>query len=221
MHTVSCLRHDKSHQCLEARVLRQEQMRHDYVAGFLDGEGCIDVRIQTHSTFKLRYAMMPRVRIADGYIAGFLDAEGCIHPGIYQSRRMAIGYGVHPETRIEIRKGKPVLNEIQDYLADHGITATVWEEKEARILSANGAKDVERLLVLVLPHLCVKYNQAIIMLDKILPLMKQGKHLTREGFVEIMRYVDILSVEKGPNGPRRKYTETYFRNLWGIHKCLT
>jgi len=46
--------------------------------------------------------------------------------------------------------------------------------------------------------------------------MEKKLHTTKEGFLEIMKFTDVLNSMKGGQGKsRKKYTYEYFAKLWG------
>ena len=66
------------------------------------------------------------------------------------------------------------------------------------------------------------------MLNEIMPKIKplvSGYHIPRYSkrqIIEIMKSVDKMNALKGhqKSMPNKKYTEQYFRDLWGIHSQL-
>jgi len=82
-------------------------------------------------------------------------------------------------------------------------------------VNVRSAEHIRNFLTPLLPLLREKRRQAIIMLREILPRYEAGRHHTKRGFIELMRWKRELDREKPMGDEDRKYTVEYFEELWG------
>lgn len=61
-----------------------------------------------------------------------------------------------------------------------------------------------------------KQTQTFIALEELLPKISKELHLTKEGFIECMSWIDLLRKFKGGRNLETKYTTEYFEDLWDI-----
>ena len=87
-------------------------------------------------------------------------------------------------------------------------------DKEFTRVCINGNSNIKNFLAPLLPMLKEKQEQAIIMLREIIPRMERDVHLTKEGFIELMKWKELLDREKPMSNEDRKYTVEYFQDLW-------
>lgn len=193
-----------------------ELLQSDYIAGFVDGEGCIEAKISKSPTSAIKYGIQPHIRISQRWLAGFFDAEGCITVHIAKTKEHNPTQ-VYPTTRLTLRECKDVLDDIATYLHDNDISSYGYVfDESVRTLVIWGVKDVERFLLLMEPHLRVKKGQANLMLYEIIPRMKCDMHVLRGGFLEIMTFIELLNQGRTKGKPR-KYTLQYFESLWNLN----
>jgi intein/homing endonuclease len=164
--------------------------------------------------------------ISQKYIAGLFDGDGCIYACATHNGN---SYVFRTNLQMLLRR-KPfeVLYEIKGFLARKGIHATVRKRPshhsrsgEELVLYISSRTSVKRFLELLLPWLRVKRPQAIVMLTQIIPRLEKGEHLTRRGFLELMRWADVLTLLKGDTLEAKKYTYAYFLKIWGDENALS
>lgn len=194
-----------------------------YISGFIDADGTIllSIRKRTESSRKWRWSVLPEIVINQKF-AGLIDGDGSIKLNIGSKPKMKYDYLLNPSISLEaeVRSFNEFNNFMDQLCSKLNITYTKQHTKRHGNpyifrWSITGIKNVERLLKSIQPYLIWKRDQCDIMLNEILPRMKEGKHLTKEGIIEIMYYADILASLHGKNS-RRKYSENYFRGLWNI-----
>ena len=190
-----------------------------YFAGFIDSDGAIYVNIQKPNP-KYRnhkYKLVPKV-IFSQYFAGVIDGDGsikvCIKDRRRRRRKTKIGFEFQPMVTIKTDSSVlEIVNAFKRFCSCLGVKPFVSWHKTYVTFGVSGRESVKRLLKAVEPYLIIKKREADIMLKKIIPMMEQGKHLTKEGILEIMPYIDQMN-KRGGN-KRKKYTTNYFRMVFG------
>jgi hypothetical protein len=191
-----------------------------YMGGYFEGEGCVRINVREHNT-KINYQLAPKVSIesATSQTAGLFDAEGCIslHPDKSQSNK--IGYSYKPTVSVLQNKDGTVVEQIfERYCSLFEINYSSYEEErqESHTVTCclSSSNDIQKFLTPMLPLLMEKQRQAVIMLREILPRYEDGVHLTKEGFIEMMKWKRELDKEKPMGDDDRKYTVEYFEDLW-------
>lgn len=74
---------------------------------------------------------------------------------------------------------------------------------------------VEKFLKPLVGGLIEQEKQAKVMLDELIPGVKERKHETKQGFYELMRSVNTLR-ETIHSKQSPKYTPEYFMDEWGM-----
>ena len=131
------------------------------------------------------------------YVTGFSDGEACFHLAIGVNPRYKIGYYVNPGFIISIhKKDEELLRRIQAFFGGIGVikqSATTRNTVEFRVLSIND-------LNVLIEHfdqypLITKKWADYLLFKEALELIKEKKHLTIEGFNEIIAI--RASINKG------------------------
>lgn len=194
-----------------------------YISGFIDADGSIllSIRKRKESSRKWKWSVLPELVISQKF-AGLVDGDGSIKLNIGIKPKMKHDYLLNPSVSLEAEvRSFNEFNEFMDQLCSTlNITYTTQHTKRHGNpylfrWSITGINNVEKILEFIRPCLIWKREQCDVMLNEILPRMKEGKHLTKEGIIEIMYHADVLANLHG-KGSRRKYSENYFRELWNI-----
>lgn len=203
-------------------VIDIKQIKFDeYIAGFFDGEGTISFHCQTN----LQSARIgSAIKISQSYIGAFFDAEGCVTNMIRIKKNGSCN--IFPLANISQSIRTNVLDVIKEELTKLGVPSNICiVRKDFAILTITAWKDVKAFLELISPYVIVKREQVDIMLNEILPRIEPKPGIvfdafnykySRKEFLEIMKWVDKLNSYKGRQMCKRKYTEQYFRDLWGM-----
>lgn len=211
-------------------VIELEQIHMDgYIAGFFDGDGHIVSGIQFNNNSKPPI-ITPGIKFSQSYIGGMVDSEGSLTAHIEHKYKNG-PHIIHPGFRINLgQKDSNILYLIKGYLMNYGIASQIYIAKKRKSpnhqfissLTINKIGDTKKFLEIIYPYTFIKKPQIKIMLEEIMPrIIHNGlkgsipKYTKRE-FIEIMHYVDQMSALKGNQQGKRKYTENYFRELWGI-----
>jgi hypothetical protein len=214
---------DEAHQMVlnQSETLEQAQIT-SYMSGYFDGEGCVKTDVAVNESVKLNYKFSVTLELETSQMAGLFDAEGSI---ILSPTRgnYCLNYGFKPEIRMEQVQDKTMLEDIfesyNDYIDfDYSLRRMSNENDPNRqpTVQANmyTKSDIRNFLAPLLPMLKEKQEQAIIMLREIIPRLENDVHLTKEGFIEMMKWKELLDREKPMGNEDRKYTVEYFQDLW-------
>lgn len=200
-------------------VVNENEPLHGWLAGFIDGDGTVGMLIKQRPTdqYKVGFSMEPRMRIAQCRMAGYVDSDGVIAANIYESNSR-VGYHINPLASLTQRKGTgiwwPVISYCEHWDINWRIETKERENSTVERFSVTGQSNVRRFLWPIVEVMVVKRQQTKIMLDSIIPRLEDGVHHEKEGFIEVMEFVDQMNRHKG--GRRGKYNADYFRELWGI-----
>lgn len=192
----------------------------DWFAAFFDGEGCITTKISRRDSYSTGFEIEPKVRISHSQVTGSIDAEGHLGIRIISTNDYRVGYRMRPMVEVS----ECDHDRLMDTLAKYGdardvnyfISHSERDEKRSDqyTWSVSGIQNTLDLLSPIRDRFIVKREQVDLFLDEILPRLKQGVHHEKEGFLEVMSYVDRFNSYKG--GSRGKYTLEYFEELWEI-----
>lgn len=202
-----------------------EELRGDmkaYLAGMLDAEGSIkfSVRQRQDGNRKLPWSLLPEIEI-NQYLAGIWDGDGTIQLKIQRDSRLKNYYQLNPSVSTSLVSGEiEMFNSLFDtFCKRNGIRYCLNKvKKENRKVIyrwlVTGINHVEKFLNLLKPYLILKQKECRIMLEEIMPRMKEKKHLTEEGILDIMQFADKLAKLHGHQRNGRKYSQKYFQELW-------
>jgi len=205
----------------QSETLEQAQIT-GYMSGYFDGEGSIETGVIVSEGAKINYTFHPKVRITTAQMAGLFDAEGSIRLGPNRQPNY-LNYGLVPSVMMKQVQDKTMLEDIfesyNDYIEfDYGLCERTNENDPHRQptveVNIYAKSDIKNFLAPLLPMLKEKQEQAIIMLREIIPRLERGVHLHKEGFIELMKWKELLDREKPMSNEDRKYTVEYFQDLW-------
>lgn len=209
--------------------MEQSKLDLFWLAGFFDAEGSVIGSAKVGKPRKLGFRVEPEIQFKQGYIkyiGGFTDGDGHIKVKTTLDKSYKIGFRLRPEYNLDNCSAK-MMNDIYEQLKELGFkpnvaiiktpsrTRPTWRPVCQIRISRRSL--VKRFCEMILPYLhpySPKRAQIKILLEEIIPRLERGANTTREGFVEVMHYVDMMNELKG--GKRGKYSEQYFRQLWGM-----
>jgi len=152
------------------------------------------------------------------HLAGAFDVGGNITVKIDQADRYKIGYRMLPLLSFSRPSNEdPILGKLMSYCSEQGVRYRLMETGN------NGAKfkttdpnSIENFLEPLREYLVTTYVRSEVMLQEILPAIRDDQHKTKEGFYELMGAVDELRA--GNKGRDPKYTQIYFAKQWSLSK---
>jgi hypothetical protein len=206
----------------QSETLEQAQIT-GYMSGYFDGEGSICTDVIVSESQKINYSVCPRVRVKSSQMAGLFDAEGSIRLSPSKQPNNCLTHHLKPALTMGQVQDKTMLEDIfesyNDYIEfDYGLRKRKNENDPHRqpVVEVNiyATSDIKNFLAPLLPMLKEKQEQAIIMLREIIPRLERGVHLHKEGFIELMKWKELLDRDKPMGNEDRKYTVEYFQDLW-------
>jgi len=205
----------------QSETLEQAQIT-SYMSGYFDGEGCIQASASVSESSRLNYNFCPEVTLKTSQMAGLFDAEGLISLEI-RGVSASSTCGLNPLLGMMQVQDKTMLEDIfesyNDYIEfDYGLCKRSHENdshKQPTVeVGIYKTSDIKNFLAPLLPMLKEKQEQAIIMLREIIPRIERDMHLNKEGFIELMKWKELLDRDKPMGNEDRKYTVEYFQDLW-------
>jgi hypothetical protein len=206
----------------QSETLEQAEIT-GYMSGYFDGEGCIQTCVSVSEDKKINYNFSPNVKVRTSQVAGLFDAEGSIRLSPFKQPNNCLNHCLKPALTMGQVQDKTMLEDIfesyNDYIEfDYSLRKRNNENDPHRqpIVEVNiyTISDIKNFLAPLLPKLKEKQEQAIIMLREIIPRLERGVHLNKEGFIELMKWKELLDREKPMGNEDRKYTVEYFQDLW-------
>jgi hypothetical protein len=137
------------------------------------------------------------MEITPDWVVGFVDGEGCFYVGINSHPEMKVGYQVLPEFRIvQHERDIQVLHALKRFFKCGVVRRNHDERFELRI------RKIECLLYVVQffeKHpLKTKKNADFKKFARIVRWMKEEKHITRDGLIEIIETASAMNRSDKP-----------------------
>lgn len=194
----------------------------DWFAGFFDGDGSVTVGVKELPRLTTGYKIREELVIRHNYIGGLFDAEGEVKCDIQKnSNGRGQDFYFTPAVRLAQAGSEDRLTRLLEEFCDSlGVNCHIRNEK-----SRNGWQDtvrwsvsnrdgVETVLKTIRDRTIVKRKQIDIMLDEIIPRLRERKHTNKRGFLEVMAWKDIMDGYK--SGSRGRYNLRYFEREWDM-----
>ena len=120
------------------------------------------------------------------WVVGFTDGEGCFYVGIYEHPEMTAKYQVLPEFRVvQHERDVQVLFALKKFFRCGVVRKNREDRMELRIRKLSCLSSLVKFFE---KHpLKTRKNVDFKRFARVIRKMEQGKHLTREGLVEIVR----------------------------------
>jgi hypothetical protein len=197
-----------------------------YTAGFFDGEGSISATPSANrgpaGTEGHGIKTKLRITLIKHQIAGLFDGEGCISAGAFKNGSRRLGHSFTPRVNVEQASDETILHAIASrYSSVAGFDYNIYErqtsaenESDTESLTIQAADDIEAFLRPIIPLLGEKRRQAQIMVNEFLPAYRQGKHHTKEGFIEMMKIKRRLDEQKPMGNDQRQHTVEKYQDMW-------
>lgn len=148
-----------------------------------------------------------------GYMAGALDGGGTLSVSIAKSSNTSVGYRLMLVCRIE-RAEKALPKAFADFCDMMGVDGTLKEKSNGNwAFTVSSLDDVQEFVALLEPYLIVKKERAQVLLDEVIPRMRNRDHHSTDGILELMPYVDTVNGVDGASN--RKYTTEFFEKEFG------
>ena len=146
-------------------------------------------------------------RLDINWIVGFVDGEGCFHISINKIDKMSLGWQVLPEFRVvQNQQDEIVLHRIHEHFGFGKVTVNRKDKhgirKEFRV---RGLKNLKKLVEFFQknPLQTDTKKQSFESFAKVIDLMNDKKHLTKDGLDEIAKIVSEMNRK-----PNLRYLES-------------
>ncbi len=132
-------------------------------------------------------------KLTPEWIVGFIDGEGCFHVGISKHSDLRIGYQVLPElTVVQHQRDLDLLYELRSAMNCGVVRRNHGDRFCWRVRSLNN------LIQIVIPFfdkypLKSKKSIEFLKFRKVVIMMQEGKHLSKEGLNEIIRIASEMN----------------------------
>lgn len=132
------------------------------------------------------------------WVVGFVDGEGCFHVSIQSHPEMSVGYQVLPEfVVVQHTRDRQILFALKRFFGAGSVRRNHDDRDCLRIRKLDSLHSVCEFF---LKHpLRTKKNVDFRKFRRIVNLMRQKQHLTREGLLEIIDIACQMNSEKRPS----------------------
>lgn len=153
------------------------------------------------------------------HLAGAFDMAGNVTVKITKSNSNKIGFKITPNVTFSRPDSEdPIFGKLMEYAEDNRIQYQLYETERSDYTSVScqftHRESIKRLLDSLLEYLVTNYTDAMIMLTEIIPAIEEEKHLTKQGFYNLMEYADEL--RDGGRGSPVKYDQQFFANEFSL-----
>lgn len=132
------------------------------------------------------------------WVSGFVDGEGTFYVGINKNSEMSVGYQVFPEFRIvQHKKDIQLLHGLKSFFSCGVVRKNHGDRYEFRVRS------IENLYSVIIPffekhslHTRKKFD--FLKFRKVVRMMKDGKHLTKDGVIRIIEIARQMNRKDKP-----------------------
>lgn len=146
------------------------------------------------------------------YMAGVIDSSKSISIRVQKrSSQTNFGYVIEPIFMLTT-ENEMLLKLADDWMELNDIDRRHNKSESSYNITITKRDELIVLLETVHPYLMV-YDEAVtILLDDIIPALRDGKHTKKDGFVDLMVDVERFYRSAGRESP--KYDREYFVELW-------
>lgn len=128
-----------------------------------------------------------------GYLAGYFDSAGSLALTVKRADNYRLNYKLKFSVRVRIPSDHElVYGRFADYCERTMVKFWVSEEENTNIVEVTDEEDAARFLEPLLPHLVIRYDDARLALDEIIPRLRKDRDLEADGFVELLRVGEPL-----------------------------
>lgn len=151
--------------------------------------------VRRASSFPVRCSV---VELHPEWVVGFVDGEGCFYVGVNKNKTMSVGYQVLPEFRVvQHQRDIQVLYALKRFFGCGTVRRNHEDRYELRIRKIECLKKVVEFFQ---KHpLKTKKNVDLRKFSKIIKMMEEGRHLTKEGLIEIVQIALEMNTGKRDN----------------------
>lgn len=150
------------------------------------------------------------------YVAGTVDFGSNLKVVIQKASDRKVGYAIIPSLTITSSNQAPI-GFLDEFCEQHDINPNLRTDKGSYVLELSKRDDLQKFLRLVRPYVIARHAESEVLLKNLLSGLDLGKASSKEGFYELMGYVDEIRAET-QSGSGVKYDQAYFRDEWRVYQ---
>lgn len=148
------------------------------------------------------------------YLAGVVDAKANFRLHIQPNAQRDTGYSFSPQIRINMEDSELFLNMVDAYCEEVDSSYFLGEQPNVNQIVINGLDAVDNFVGPLAQFFLFK-REEIEALAEIIDGMREDKHLSEEGIIELMEPTNVLQ-ESREAGRKSKYTEQFFKEEFNL-----
>lgn len=146
------------------------------------------------------------------YVAGAFDWGSTLRIRVRKANQYKINYTIEPTVEFRKKNGA-VMGLLDEWCNQHGVEHTINELDNGEWrFTISKRKAVWRFLEEVYDYSVIRHDALEVILNEIKPRMEDDEHLYRQGFMELMQFVD--EARKHTERDAVKYDWQYFNEKW-------
>lgn len=157
----------------------------------------------------------------EAHLAGVFDAAGSISLRVTKDTDYKLDYTLRPTLSLRRADDEdPILGKLMEYCDEQAVKYTIGEksgdqDKPSVVWQVTDPDSVEAFLEPLMEHLVTNYFRAELMLDVVVPSLRNGDHLNKQGFYELVGVSEKLREGKRLR-VEPKYTQEFFEEEWSV-----
>jgi hypothetical protein len=159
------------------------------------------------------------------HLAGVVDVAGNIRLKVMKRSSYKINHSIEAHIIVSRpNKEDPLFGKLMEYCDNRMIKYSFSEvqsytssETKSGKLEIKGIEEVEKFLTPLMDYLVTNRFRAELMLEVVVPAIRNDEHLEKEGFYELVGLSEKLR-EGQVQSNEPKYTQEYFEEKWSLAK---
>ncbi|QRD99702.1 endonuclease domain protein [Halorubrum virus VOLN27B] len=148
------------------------------------------------------------------YLSGVVDSIGRFRVEIEEDDEYKIGYTMEPTFKLNRSDPETVVfGMLEEYCSEKGIRWEIKDLQSTMSFVVSGADDLDSFFSPLAPYIIQKNELLSIFMGEIVVPVSEGKHLSKQGFYEIVKAMNEL-YRNDPSINRWKYETATFSNKW-------
>lgn len=158
----------------------------------------------------------------EAHLAGVFDAVGGIAVRVAKDDDYALNYTIRPQLTIRRpHEEDPILGKLMEFCDEQAVKYSIGErtgrgqEKPSIEWQVKDLDSIEAFLEPLMDHLVTNYFRAELMLEVAIPSVRNGDHLRKDGFYQLVGVSEKMQ-EGTRSRNKRKYTQEFFEEKWDL-----
>ncbi|MDB2240823.1 hypothetical protein [Halorubrum ezzemoulense] len=156
----------------------------------------------------------------EAHLAGVFDAAGGVALRVSKDKTYKLNYNLRPHLSLRrYNEEDPILGKLMEYSDEKSVKYSIGEktgqnqENPSISWTVTDPDSVGRFLEPLMNHLVTNYFRAELMLEVVIPSLRNGDHLNKQGFYELVGVAEKLREGKQLR-VEPKYTQDFFEEEW-------